>query len=165
MLTSKRFQMIVNEKAYPNFLRFLDLLDVDTVPSTSTVCVSKSSDKIEWSSETTSSFFARPGSLLDSRMWRMLYDIVRFNACSRSLLESTSNASIGEYLEANGYSDAFREYYLLVSPSTSHIVKRLMFRKSLLLPQSGQSLRKIASRDSPFAFSYVFLLILIFERI
>lgn len=60
-------------------------------------------------------------------MWRMIWDILRFNASARRLLaevEGTSldskvadakELSVGSYLKANGYSDCFRDDYLLVS--------------------------------------------------
>lgn len=59
-------------------------------------------------------------------MWRMIFDIIRFNQFALDVLttdESESKASIkpttnpeetiGEYLERQGYSDAFRDDYLI----------------------------------------------------
>ena len=51
-------------------------------------------------------------------MWALLYDVLRFNACAQELLlgdGQDSDISIGQYLEANGYSDSFRDNYLIVS--------------------------------------------------
>lgn len=57
-------------------------------------------------------------------MWRLLYDVLRFNACARRLVIAQKSKktdelegldiSIGEYLEREGYSDAFRDDYLVV---------------------------------------------------
>jgi len=50
----------------------------------------------------------------------MIYDVLRFNTCAtRFLLHRPPNGeqkewSIGEYLAAEGYSEAFREHYLVV---------------------------------------------------
>ncbi len=51
-------------------------------------------------------------------MWILLYDIMRFNMCARRLLDGPVELglSIGEYLHREGYSDSFRDNYLLVSP-------------------------------------------------
>ena len=52
-------------------------------------------------------------------MWRLLYDILRFNACARELVVDKDyyleNCSVGEYLAREGYSDTFRDDYLIVS--------------------------------------------------
>ena len=49
-------------------------------------------------------------------MWRMLYEVFRFNACSLQLLKRPTkrSLSIGRYLREEGYSDAFKDYYLIV---------------------------------------------------
>ena len=54
-------------------------------------------------------------------MWRMIYDILRFNACARRVLLIPKNndekeMSIGEYLDKEGYSASFRNNYLIVGP-------------------------------------------------
>lgn len=54
-------------------------------------------------------------------MWRMVFDIVRFNQFALDLLldersgtaDEVDEESIGAYLEREGYSDAFRDDYLL----------------------------------------------------
>lgn len=53
-------------------------------------------------------------------MWRLVYDVLRFNACARRLImgpRGGEEVSIGEYLEREGYSDSFRDDYLIVSSS------------------------------------------------
>ena len=51
-------------------------------------------------------------------MWRLVYDVLRFNACARRIAMRWSREdeklSIGRYLEREGYSDAFRDNYLIV---------------------------------------------------
>lgn len=58
-------------------------------------------------------------------MWRMIFDIIRFNQFSLDVLRRDGSGSkndpkavhpeetIGEYLEREGYSDAFRDDYLI----------------------------------------------------
>ena len=54
-------------------------------------------------------------------MWKMLYDILRFNACARRLLseqrdrEELRKLTIGAYLRKEAYSEAFIDNYLIVS--------------------------------------------------
>jgi predicted NAD/FAD-binding protein len=61
------------------------------------------------------------GGSFNPRLYRMLFDIFRFNLFALDFLEeqkkSGTDMSIGQYLTREGYSDAFKEDYLLVSPT------------------------------------------------
>lgn len=113
--------IVFNPSTYPNFLRFLTLYPTlkSAVQATEmTFSVSRDGGKFEWAGTSLGAVFCQIGRLLDRRMWRMLYDIGRFNACAGKLLlgrGSDTEMSIGTYLEREGYSDAFRNDYLLVS--------------------------------------------------
>jgi predicted NAD/FAD-binding protein len=57
-------------------------------------------------------------------MYRMIFDIIRFNLFAIDLLAHEGRAdlaklSIGEYLDKEGYGQAFKEDYLLVCPVQS----------------------------------------------
>lgn len=82
-----------------------------------TFSVSRDKGRFEWAGDNLFSVFCQPTRLLDPDMWRLIYDVLRFNACSRSLVvEGSKNRdmSIGEYLDSNGYSASFRDNYLIV---------------------------------------------------
>lgn len=82
-----------------------------------TFSVSRGEGKFEWSGSNLLTVFCQFIRLLDPRMWRMLYDILRFNACARRVLmdNSMSNEiSIKDYLMQHGYSASFRDNYLIV---------------------------------------------------
>jgi predicted NAD/FAD-binding protein len=56
----------------------------------------------------------------------MIFDILRFNLFALDLLKEdhsgrTEEMSIGEYLDREGYSEGFKEDYLLVSTSPNSI--------------------------------------------
>ncbi len=80
--------------------------------------VSRDNGFFEWSGKNIWSIFCQRKRLLDPSMWILLYDIMRFNMCARRLLDGPVELglSIGEYLHREGYSDSFRDNYLLVSP-------------------------------------------------
>jgi hypothetical protein len=61
------------------------------------------------------SVFCQPQRVLDLGMWRMLFDIMRFNACAVRVLAENDDVSIGEYLQREGYSSRFKDDYLIVS--------------------------------------------------
>ncbi len=58
--------------------------------------------------------------VLDVQLWKLIYDVLRFNACAGRLLltpeSSDFELSIGEYLAVNNYSESFKDNYLIVSP-------------------------------------------------
>ncbi|KAF8318513.1 FAD/NAD-binding domain-containing protein [Clavulina sp. PMI_390] len=130
-LTTKVDVGFVNPPSYPNFLRFLQLLKIPTIPTEMTFSVSRDRGAFEWAGDTIFTVFCQTRNLFRARHWRMIWDVLRFNACAKKLLEdegdSTSVASnkkyldlsIGEYLEREGYSDAFRDDYLI--PMTAAI--------------------------------------------
>ena len=100
-----------------NFIAFLKELKVKTIASEMTFGVSRDMGAFEWSGTSLSALFAQPINALRPTFWRMIFDIVRFNLFSLDLLSSASAPSdeltIGEYLEREGYSDAFRDDYLI----------------------------------------------------
>lgn len=52
------------------------------------------------------------------RVYRMMWDIFRFHVFAKDLLSEEGESeqlSIGEYLDREGYSQSFKEDYLLVS--------------------------------------------------
>ena len=89
-------------------------------PTDMTFSMSRDSGAVEWAGKSLSSLFCQPMRVFDRRLWRMVYDILRFNACARRVLleDKTAKMSIGEYLEREGYSEAFRDDYLVVSRCT-----------------------------------------------
>lgn len=118
--TPPRFQIVFNPSTYPNFLRFLNLypsLKGAILPTEMTFSVSRDGGAFEWAGKSLWSVFCQPARVFDRRMWRMLYDVLRFNACAQRLLMQPGGdeVSIGEYLEREGYSEAFRDNYLIVS--------------------------------------------------
>ncbi|EAU86305.1 amine oxidase [Coprinopsis cinerea okayama7 len=141
--------IVMNPPTYPNFLRFLKLHEpkdsdvpsqsqrplnaednptgktsgIKVVPTEMTFSVSSDNGAFEWAGKNLFTVFCQPRRLLDPLMWRMVYDIFRFNACSRKVLmqkdESGTELSIGDYLVRENYSVAFRDNYLI--PMTAAI--------------------------------------------
>lgn len=93
--------------------------------------------------------FAQRRNLLSPRMWRMLFDWVRFNQFALDMLIFDDNETcpcastcarhavdaeetIGQYLDKEGYSDAFRDGYLV--PMTAAVWGTSASRSTLDLP-------------------------------
>ncbi|KAF6747874.1 amine oxidase [Ephemerocybe angulata] len=122
--------IVCNPATYPNFLRFAALKapegptdpGVKFVPTEMTFSVSRNSGEFEWAGKNPITVFCQPRRFFDPSMWRMLYDVFRFNACAVGILMQPTlvkEISIGDYLTQEKYSDAFRENYLI--PMTAAI--------------------------------------------
>ncbi|MHB0959764.1 MAG: NAD(P)/FAD-dependent oxidoreductase [Pirellulaceae bacterium] len=108
--------MVFNHRTYPNFVRMLQWLGVESQASDMSFSVQCERTGWEYQGSSLNGLFAQRVNLLRPRFHRMLYDIVRFNrratqAAAHGTLED--GRSVGEFLDACGVSQAFREYYLV----------------------------------------------------
>ena len=93
--------------------------------------VSRDAGDFEWASSSIFGIFAQRKNFFKLRMWRLIFDVIRFNHFAVDLLRDeekvikptkTANSgphpkpregSIGEYLDREGYSQVFRDDYLI----------------------------------------------------
>ncbi|KAK4703083.1 uncharacterized protein P7C70_g3132, partial [Phenoliferia sp. Uapishka_3] len=112
--------IVFNTVTYPNLLRFFDLIGVEHIASEMSFSVSRDRGLYEWAGTSLSALFAQRKNLLNPGQWRMIWDILRFNNAALELLrKGDTKESIGKYLDREGYSDSFRDNYLL--PMTAAI--------------------------------------------
>merc|ERR1712093_939106 len=129
--------IVLNTATYPNFINFLKSIHVPTVPTEMTFGVSRDNGLFEWAGTSIAAVFAQRRNLLSPRVWRMIFDIIRFNQYALDLLKAEEKSeeyvvtngnghangngvhhaerqeTIGEYLDREGYSHAFRDDYLI----------------------------------------------------
>jgi predicted NAD/FAD-binding protein len=106
--------IVYNEATYPNFVRLLAKLGVETQPSEMSFGLSCERTGIEWGSRGLRSLFAQPANLVRPSFLRMLRDFLRFNREAPKLLEREGEkATLGEYLCGAGYSTAFVDHYVV----------------------------------------------------
>ncbi len=105
--------IVCNDRTYPNFLALLDELGVELQASEMSFSV-QTAGGLEYNGTTLNSLFAQRRNLVRPSFWRMIRDILRFNREAPRLLERPDDpVSIGDYLQANGYSPQFVEHYIL----------------------------------------------------
>ncbi len=115
--------MIANLYA-ANFINFLGKVKVGIVPTDMTFSVSRDQGMFEWAGTSLDSVFCQRRNLFSPRMWRLVFDIIRFNQFALDVLVQNDSEytpkdnpeweeSIGDYLTRNGYSDIFRDDYLI----------------------------------------------------
>ena len=107
--------LVFNDRTYPRLTRLFDELGVATVPSDMSFSVRNDRAGLEWAGTNLATLFAQPRNLLRPAYWRMIGDIVRFNREATSLDRGGAvwSVTLGEYLDAQSYSQAFRDWYLV----------------------------------------------------
>lgn len=106
--------IVHNTRTYPNLIRLLGELGVETQASDMSFSVSHRPTDFEYSSRGTNGFFAQRGNFLSPQHYLLFKEILRFNRQAPELLKQPQSdaISLGEYLEAGRFSKRFREFYL-----------------------------------------------------
>lgn len=115
--------------------------------------VSRDQGLFEWAGTSLSAIFAQKRNFFSLRMWRMIFDFIRFNQFALDILREEDESeedptvrsrhlkgidktkpheSIGEYLDKWNYSEAFRDDYLI--PMTAAVWSTRPDKASLEFP-------------------------------
>ena len=107
--------LVFNRRTYPNLCALFALLQVETVETEMSFGVSLAEPELEWAGTDLASVFAQRRNLVRPAFLAMLRDILRFNReTTRMAKDGTMPAlSLGDYLDIEAYSQAFRDWYLL----------------------------------------------------
>ncbi|MGZ8476079.1 MAG: NAD(P)/FAD-dependent oxidoreductase, partial [Candidatus Limnocylindria bacterium] len=113
--------IVYNERTYPNFVRLLADLGVETQASDMSLACACRSCGIEYSSRGLRGFFAHPRAVQRPAHWGMLADILRFYRDATAILGSDvpSALTLQEFLASRGYGSAFAHHFLV--PITSAV--------------------------------------------
>lgn len=114
--------LVFNERTYPNLIRLLAELGVETAKSDMSFSVQVpralvGGQPLEWSGTSLSTVFAQRGNLVNPRFLGMLYDLLRFNRLCTQLAQQGADAALmqplGDFLKEHGFGEAFRDWYFL----------------------------------------------------
>jgi predicted NAD/FAD-binding protein len=105
--------IVFNDRTYPNFVRLLGELGVESQPSSMSFSVRNEASGLEYNGTSLNTLFAQRSNVVRPGFLRMLADIVRFNREAPRLLEGAGELALGGYLAANRYSRAFIDDYLV----------------------------------------------------
>ncbi|WP_300558388.1 FAD-dependent oxidoreductase [Limnohabitans sp. Rim8] len=113
--------LVFNERTYPNLINLFAELNVETAPSDMSFSVkvpgALNGKTLEWSGTDLNSVFAQRSNLVNPRFWRMLLDVVRFNAlCTRIAKEQREKElqqPLSDFLRTHQFSEPFRDWYFL----------------------------------------------------
>jgi uncharacterized protein len=106
--------IVYNSVNYPNLVALFQTLGVATHASDMSFSVSLDGGRLEYSGTDLRGLFAQGANLVRPRFWAMLADIVRFYRAAPALLADTAeDRTLGDYLEAEGYSREFIDEHIL----------------------------------------------------
>ena len=110
--------LVFNQRTYPKLIALFDELGVDSVGSDMSFSVKLplAGRTLEWAGSNLDTVFAQRRNLLSLPFLGMVRDILRFNKEATALATGDGPMpaqSLGDFLDDRGYSEAFRNWYLL----------------------------------------------------
>jgi predicted NAD/FAD-binding protein len=106
--------LVHNDLTYPHLVQLFKHLAVPVHASDMTFSVSLTQPDLEWAGTNLGTVFAQRRNLLRPAFLGMLRDILRFNRNAAAYLaRSGPHALLGDLLDAEGYGQAMRDWYLL----------------------------------------------------
>lgn len=106
--------IVYNRKTYPNLCGFFDHLGVETEWSDMSLGFSIDKGRLEWAGDNLNKIFAQRRNLVSPRFIKMAREVLKFNdeAIADFHAGMDGQISIGDWLDARGYSDDFKRWYL-----------------------------------------------------
>ena len=108
--------IVYNDWTYPNFIRLLEQINVETQTTSMSFSVANDVNGLEYAGSNLNTLFAQRKNLFKPIFWRLLRDILRFNRQSLYDLEAGNipeNLTLLQYLDNNNYSKEFSTNYLI----------------------------------------------------
>ena len=112
--------LVFNERTYPNLIKLFADLKVETAKSDMSFSVQvpqKGGQQLEWSGSSLNSVFAQRKNLVNIKFLRMLKDLLRFNRITTDIASSSAESAmlqpLSEFLNAQDFSEEFRDWYFL----------------------------------------------------
>ena len=106
--------IVYNEQNYPNFVKLIQELDIQTQPSSMSFSVRLDNPDLEYNGSTLRQLFVDKRNLFRPWFYKMLRDILRFNRMAPDAIDGRpTNWSLRELLDEHGFSQPFIEYYLV----------------------------------------------------
>ena len=103
--------IVFNEQNYPNFVRLLELLEVDSQPTRMGFSVRSELTGIEYSGESIPGLFGGIRNITDLKHWGMVRDILRFHKLAQQTEDP--NETVSEFVRRNGLGERFESSFLL----------------------------------------------------
>tara|TARA_B100001057_G_C22844955_1_gene948603 strand:+ start:353 stop:1591 length:1239 start_codon:yes stop_codon:yes gene_type:complete len=103
--------IVFNEENYPNFVKLLDHLGVESQDTRMGFSVRSEKLGLEYSGESFRGLFGHLRNLSDPLHWKMALDIMRFHKLAKE--KNPGESTVDEFLELHGFGNRFKECFLL----------------------------------------------------
>jgi len=108
--------IVFNDWTYPNFIKLMDQLGVESEASDMSFSVKDENTGLEYNGTSLNSLFAQRINLIRPSFLRMVKDILRFNKQTVEGLEKgtiSENQTLGEFVTEHEYSKQFVHHYIV----------------------------------------------------
>lgn len=107
--------IVYNTASYPNLIALFDHLGVATAPTDMSFAVSLDGGGYEYAGSSFATLFGQPSNAFSPSHWRMLADTLRFFREAPRFVSAAADErlSLGAYLAAAGFSEAFVSRHIL----------------------------------------------------
>jgi len=108
--------IVFNDRTYPNFIRLMNQLGVESQPTRMSFSVRHLISGLEYSGSNLDSLFCQRRNIFRPSFIKMVFDILRFNKTSIAELDLDqipADLPLGKYLSKKGYGKELRDLYLI----------------------------------------------------
>jgi predicted NAD/FAD-binding protein len=108
--------IVFNNKTYPNYLALLDEIGVGKQETEMSFSVHNSATGMEYNGHNLDTLFAQRRNIFNPKFWWLVKEILRFNKLCKQSYQAKNyldSLTLGEFLQANKFSDYFAEHYVL----------------------------------------------------
>lgn len=106
--------IVFNDRTYPNLIRLLHELQIESQPTRMSFSVSCQRTGLEYRGADLNGLFAQRKNLVNPRFLRMLLELFRFNRLGATLLEQDDESeTVESFLQRHRFSDSFINQYFL----------------------------------------------------
>jgi predicted NAD/FAD-binding protein len=144
--------IVFNPPHYPLLSKMFAELGVESQPTTMSFALKNERSGLEYNATDLAGLFCQRRNLVSPRFLRMLRDIVRFYREAPLLLQlADAGPTLGDYLAANGYSEAFRDDHLVPMASAlwSSASAQILQFPAKYLAQFMANHQMLQTRDRP----------------
>ena len=106
--------IVYNERTYPNFIKILDQLGVESQLTRMGFSVKSEKSNLEYAGHSLDGLFAQRSNIFRPSFLKILFGMARFNSKARNDIKSISlETTLGDYLISNNYSKEFINNYIV----------------------------------------------------
>lgn len=107
--------MVYNKVTYPNLVRLFAELGITENATDMSFSLQHLPEKLEWSGASFKRLFCQKKNYLNTRFWRMLGQLARFNREALMAIESSAydNDTLAEYVKKRNYGEDLLRWYLI----------------------------------------------------